>query len=88
VERTNVGGVVGLTRKRIVPIFHKPQLPTLIPVIHVPIVMHMGMMPIIASNFTQNYCKANHRTLMLVMPKVLGRVKRGKVQLTKGEPPS
>jgi hypothetical protein len=39
----------------------------------------MGMMLIIASHdFTQNYGKANHRTLMLVEAKVLGRAKRGK----------
>jgi hypothetical protein len=51
VEKKNVG-VVGFIRKTIVPIHHKPQLPTLIPTNHVPIVMHMGMMPIIASHFT------------------------------------
>jgi hypothetical protein len=79
VERTNVGGVVGLTRKKIVPVHHKPQFPTLILANHVPIVMHMGMMPIIASHFTQNYGKANHRTSMPKRTKVLGRTKRGKV---------
>jgi len=46
----------------------------------------MGMMPIIVSHFTKNYGKANHRTLMPVKAKVLGRVKRGKVQPTKGQP--
>jgi hypothetical protein len=84
VERINVGGVVGLTRRRIVPIHHKPQLPTLIPVSHVSIIMHMGMMSIIASHFTQNYGKANHRTPMSVRAKVMGRAKRGNVQPTKG----
>jgi hypothetical protein len=79
VEKKNVGGVVGLTRRRIVPIHHKPQLPTLIPPNHVPIVMHMGMILIIASHFTQNYGKANHRTLMPIRAKVLQRAKRGKV---------
>jgi hypothetical protein len=78
-ERKNVGGVVGIIRKRIVPIHHKPQLATLIPASHVPIVMHMGMMPIIASHFTHNYGKANHRTPMPVRTKVSGRAKRGKV---------
>jgi hypothetical protein len=82
VERTNIKSVVGLTRRRIVPIHHKPQLPTLIPTNHVPIVMHMGMMLIIASDFTHNYNKANHRTPMLI------RAKRGKVQLAKGQPSS
>ncbi len=71
---------MGLTRKMTIPIHHKPQFPTLILASHVPIVMHMGMMLIIVSHdFTQNYGKANHRTLMLVKAKVLGRVKRGKV---------
>jgi hypothetical protein len=41
--------------------------------------MHMGMMLIIASHFTQNYGKANHKTLMQVKAHVLGRVKKGKV---------
>jgi len=85
VERTNVGGVVGLTRKKIVPIHHKPQFPTLI---LVNIVMHMGMMPIIVSHFTQNYGKANHRTSMPKRAKVLGRTKKGKVEPTKGQTPS
>jgi hypothetical protein len=78
-ERTNVGGVVGLIRRRTIPIHHKPQLATIIPTSRVPIVMHMGMMPIIASHFTQNYGKANHRTPRPVKTKVLGRAKRGKV---------
>jgi hypothetical protein len=52
VEKTNVGGVVDLIRRRTIPIHHKPQLPTLILASHVPIIMHMGMMPIIVSHFT------------------------------------
>jgi hypothetical protein len=88
VEKTNVGGVVGLTKRRFVPIHHKPQLSTLIPLNHVTIIMHMGIMPIIASHFTHNYSKANHRTPMPIMAKVLGRAKKGKVQPTKGQPPS
>jgi hypothetical protein len=87
-ERTKVGGVVGLIRRNIVPIHHKPQFPTLILISHVPIVMHMGMMLIIVSHFTQNYGKANHRIPMLIRAKVLGRTKREKVQPTKGQPPS
>jgi hypothetical protein len=79
VEKKIVEGVVGFTRKMIIPIHHKPQLPTLILVRHVPIVMHMGMMLIIVSHFTHNYGKASHRTPMLVMAKVLGKVRRGKV---------
>jgi hypothetical protein len=41
--------------------------------------MHMGMMLIIASHFTHNYDKANHRTPMPVSAKVLRRPKKGKV---------
>ncbi len=52
-----------------------PQLPTLIPINHVPIVMHMGMMSIIASHLTQNYNKVNHKTSMLARGKVLGKSK-------------
>jgi hypothetical protein len=74
--------------KKIVPIHHRSQLPTLIPTNHVPIVMHMGMMSIIVLHFTQNYCKANYKIPMLIKIKVLGRVKRGKVRPTKGWPPS
>ncbi len=79
---------MGLTRKRTIPIHHKPQLPTLIIAIHVPIVMHMCMMLIVSSHFTYNYSKGSHRTAMLVRAKVLGRAIRGKVQQTKGWPPS
>ncbi len=79
---------MGLTRKKIIPIHHMPQLPTLIPTNHVPIIMHMGMMLIIASHFTQNYGKAKHKIPMPIKAKVLGKVKREKVQPTKGRPPS
>jgi len=44
----------------------------------------MGMMPIIASHFTQNYNKVNHRTPMPVKAKVLVKAKKGKVWPTKG----
>ncbi len=88
VEKTNIGGVVGFTRRKIIPIHQNPQLPTLTLATHVPIVMHMGMMSIIASHFTQDYGKANKKTTMLIMAKVLGRAKRGKVQPRKGRPPS
>jgi hypothetical protein len=83
VEKKNVG-VVSFTRKTIVQIHHKPQLPTLIPTNHVPIVMHMGMMPIIASHFTYNYGKVNYKTLISLMVKVMGKARKGKVQLIKG----
>jgi len=76
--------VVGLTRKKIDPIHHMPQPSTSIPTNHVPIVMHMGMMPIITSHFTQNYGWVSHRTIMPIWAKVLGRVKRGKIWPTKG----
>ncbi len=62
------------------------QLPTLIPTSHVPIVMHMGMMLTFASHFTQNHGKANYKTPMSLMVKVLGRARRGKVQPIKGWP--
>jgi hypothetical protein len=61
-----------------------PQIPTLIPANHVLIVMHMGMMPIIASHFTQNYNKVDHRTPMPVKAKVLVKARKGKVWPTKG----
>jgi hypothetical protein len=66
VEKRNVAGVVGLTRRNIIPIYHKLQLPTPILVNHVPIVMHMGMVLIIASHFTHNNNKANHKTPMSI----------------------
>jgi len=87
-EKKNVGGVMGFTRRRIVPIHHMPQFPTLIQAIHVPIAMYMGMMPIIASHFTQSYGKASHKTPMLVRAKVIVRARRGKVLPTSGQPPS
>jgi hypothetical protein len=86
VEKTSVGGVVGFTR-RIIPIHHMPQLSTLIPTNHVPIVIHMGMMSIIVLHFTQNYDKAINITLILIRPNVLGRARRGKVQPTKVDTP-
>jgi len=83
VEKTSVGGVMGFPKKRIVPIHHRPQLPTLTQTSHVPIVMYMSMMLITASYFTQNYDKVNHRTLMLIRAKVLGKARKGKVLPTK-----
>jgi hypothetical protein len=65
-----------------------PQIPTLILTSHVPIVMHMGMMTIIAPHFTQNYNKVNQRPPMLVKAKVSRKAKKGKVWPTKGWPPS
>jgi len=76
--KQGVRGVVGLTRRKIDPIHHMPQPPTLIPTDHVLIVMHMGMMLIIASHFTRNYGWVNHRTLVPIWAKVLGRVRREK----------
>jgi hypothetical protein len=86
VEKTSVGGVVGFTR-RIIPIHHMPQLSTLIPTNHVPIVIHMGMMLIIILHFTQNYDKAINITPILIRANVLGRARRGKVQPTKVDTP-
>jgi len=80
--------VVGLIRRRVVPIHHKPQLPTPIQASHVPIKMHMGMMAINVSHFTHNYGRANQRTPMPIRIKVLGRAKKGKVLPTKGQPPN
>jgi hypothetical protein len=87
VEKTNVG-VVGLIIKKIVKIHHKPQPPTLISTSHAPIAMHMGMMPIITSHFTQNYNRASPKILMPVRAKVLGKFIKGKVQLTRHWPPN
>ncbi len=55
--------------KRIVLIHHKLAS-------HVPIAMHMGMMPITTSHFTQDYDMASNRTPMLVRVKVLGNVRK------------
>jgi hypothetical protein len=41
--------------------------------------MHMGMMLIIVSYFTQSYNMVNHRTAMSIMVKVLGKTKKGKL---------
>jgi hypothetical protein len=78
----------GLHKKKNFPIHHRPQLPTLIPTNHVPITMYMGMMSIIASHFTQNYSRANHKTPMLIRAKVLGRARMGKMMSTRGQTPS
>jgi hypothetical protein len=59
VEKTNVGGAMGFIRIFFVKIHHKPQPSTLIPTSHVPIAMHMGMMPIITPHFTHNYDRAS-----------------------------
>jgi hypothetical protein len=48
----------------------------------------MDMMLIIVLHFTHNYGKANHKTLMLIRAKVMGRAKMGKVWPIKGQPPS
>jgi hypothetical protein len=88
VEKKSVRGVVGLTRKKIDPIHHMPQPPTMIPTNHVTIVMHMGMMSIIASHFTHNCGWVSHKTLEPIWAKVLGRARRRKMWATKGRPPS
>jgi hypothetical protein len=82
-KKKRVGGVVGLTRNN-APIHHRSQLPTLIPTNHVPIVMHLSMMPITILHFTHNYCKANYKIPMPIKIKVLKRGKKGKVHPTKG----
>jgi hypothetical protein len=33
VEKKNVGGVVGFTRRKTIPIHHKPQLPNMFPLL-------------------------------------------------------
>jgi hypothetical protein len=78
----------GPHKKNKIPIHHRPQLPTLIPTIHVPIVMHMNKMPIIALHFIWNYNTTNHGTPMLVGAKVLGKARRGKMWPTNVQPPS
>jgi len=69
---------MGLIR-RITLIHHKPQPLTLTPTNHVPIAMHMGLIMITTSHFTQSYNMANHITPMLTRVRVLKRVQKGKV---------
>jgi len=83
VEKIIVGGVVGLTRRRTIPIHHRPQLPTLILTNHIPIAM-----TIITSHFTQSHIIASHRTTMPIRARVQGRTKKGKVLSTMGRPPN
>jgi hypothetical protein len=72
--------------------FHKkdcpnpPQATTSNPTNHVSIIMPKGMMPIIVLHFTHNYDRANHKTLMLIKVKVLGKAIKGKVRPIKGQP--
>jgi hypothetical protein len=44
----------------------------------------MGMMPIIASHFIQNYGRGSHITPMPIRAKDFGRTRKGKVWPTKG----
>jgi hypothetical protein len=84
VEKTSVKGVMGLTRKRIVPFHHMPQLQTFIPTNYVPITMYMGTMPIITSHFIHSYGRTSHRIPMPIKAKVLGSARKGKVLPIKG----
>jgi hypothetical protein len=79
VEQTNVEGMVGLIKKRSTLIHHRPQPPTITPISLDPIAMHMGVMLIIISYFTQSYNMVNHRTPMSIMAKVLVKAKKGKL---------
>jgi hypothetical protein len=56
VEKKNVGGVMGFIIRTIIPIYHKPQLPTLIPTNHVPIIV-MG---------TKNYKNRNYVATLIL----------------------
>ncbi len=76
--KTNVKGAMGFIR-RITLIHHKPQPLTLTSTNHVHIAMHMGMIMIITSHFTQSYDMANHITPLLARVRVLKRVQKGKV---------
>ncbi len=78
VIKINVKGALGLVR-RITLIHHKSQPLTLTLTNHVPIVVHMGMIMIITSHFTQSYNMANHIIPMLTRVRVLKQVQKGKV---------
>jgi hypothetical protein len=45
--------------------------------INVPIAMHMGMTPMIASHFTYSYDMVSHKTPMMVKARILGRLEGG-----------
>jgi hypothetical protein len=78
-EKTNVEGVVGHIKNKIVFTHLKPSLPTLILTNHLPIITHMDMMWIIVSHYIQSCDMANHKPQMLKRAKDLGKFKRGKV---------
>jgi len=79
--------VVGYIENVIVPIHIKRLLLTLTLAIHVPIVIRMGMMQIIASCCIQSFNKANYEWPMLVKVRGLGKAKNDNVWSTKGWPP-
>jgi hypothetical protein len=70
--------------KKIILIHHKPKPPTLILANHAPIAMHMGMMSIITSHFTQDYKMVSHKMPMTIKVKVLGNARKKKVRQTRG----
>jgi hypothetical protein len=65
-EKTIIGSLVCHIKNEIALIHFKPQTLTLTLVEHVPIVIHMGMIYIIAPYCIQNYGKANHKWPMLI----------------------
>jgi hypothetical protein len=78
-EKTNVEGVVGHIKNKIVSAQLKPSPPTLILTNHLPIITHMDMMWIIVSHYIRSCDMANHKPQMLKKARHLGKFKRGKV---------
>jgi hypothetical protein len=79
-EKTNVEGVVGHIKNKIVSTHLKPSPPTIILTNHLPILTHMDMMWIIVSHYM-----ANHKPQMLRRARDLGKFKKGKVQPTRDQ---
>jgi hypothetical protein len=84
-EKTNVEGVVGHIKKKIVSTQLKPSPPTLILTNHLPTITHMDMMSIIVSRYIQSCDMTNHKPQMLKRARDLGKFKKGKVQPTRDQ---
>ncbi len=69
-EKTTIGSLVCDIKNEIALIHFKPQVPTLTLAKRVPIVIHIGMIYIIAPYCIHNYGKANHKWPMLIKPRV------------------
>jgi hypothetical protein len=84
-DKTNVEGVVGHIKNKIVSTHLKPSLPTLILTNHLPIITHMDMMWIIVSHYIQSCDMANHKLQMLRRAMDLKKFKKEKVQPTRDQ---